>query len=101
VAKIIERARAGYEVKEVAYSKVYTWRPESVVVECECGQETALTQAETACEGCGAEHTGIVREHLSDRGPQGDEEVHLGATTRGTAKTTERCRTEEALGLVT
>jgi hypothetical protein len=76
VAKIIERARAGYEVEEVAYGKVYTWRPESVVVECECGEETALTQSQTACEGCGAEHKGIVREELSDRQPQGDEDVH-------------------------
>jgi hypothetical protein len=76
VAKIIERARAGYEVEEVAYGKVYTWRSASVVVECECGGETALTRSETACERCGAEHTGIVREDVADRQPQGDEEVH-------------------------
>jgi hypothetical protein len=76
VAKIVERARAGYEVEEVAYGKVYSWRPESVVVECECGEETVLTRSETACEECGAEHTGIVREDLSERQPQGDEDVH-------------------------
>jgi hypothetical protein len=76
VAKIVDRARAGYEVEEVTYGKVYSWRPESVVVECECGEETALTHSETACEECGAEHTEIVREGLSDRQPQGDEEVH-------------------------
>jgi hypothetical protein len=76
VAKIIERARAGYEVEEVAYGKVYTWRSESVVVECECGGETALTRSGTACEGCGAEHTGILREDVADRQPQGDEEVY-------------------------
>jgi hypothetical protein len=76
VAKIVERARAGYEVEEVEYGKVYSWRPESIVVECECGEETALTQSETACEECGAEHSGIVREDLADRQPQGDEDVH-------------------------
>jgi hypothetical protein len=76
VAKIVDRARAGYEVEEVTYGNVYSWRPESVVVECECGEETALTHSETACEECGAEHTEIVREGLSDRQPQGDEEVH-------------------------
>ena len=34
VAKIIERARAGYEVEEAEYGKVYKWQPETVVVEC-------------------------------------------------------------------
>jgi hypothetical protein len=74
VAKIVERARAGYEVEEVEYGKVYRWKPESIVIE--CGEETALTQSETACEECGAEYSGIVREDLSDRQPQGDEDVH-------------------------
>jgi hypothetical protein len=76
VAKIIERARAGYEVEEAEYGKVYKWQPETVVVECGCGEETALTPSETACEECGAEHTRLVREDLSDRRPQGDEDVH-------------------------
>jgi hypothetical protein len=76
VAKIIGRARAGYEVEEVAYGKVYSWHPESLVIECECGEETALTQLETACEECGAEHKGIVQEDVADRQPHGDEDVH-------------------------
>ena len=76
MAKITDRARAGYEVEEVAYGKIYSWRPESVVVECECGEETTLTPSATACEECGTEHTGIVREDLSDRKTQGDEDVH-------------------------
>jgi hypothetical protein len=76
VAKVIERARAGYEVEEVEYGKVYRWQPETVVVECGCGEETALTHSETACEECGEEHTGLVREGLSGRQPQGDEYVH-------------------------
>ena len=67
MAKVIECARARYEVEEVEYGKVYIWRPESLVVECECGEETVLTRSETACEECGAEHTGIVREDLSER----------------------------------
>jgi hypothetical protein len=41
-----------------------------------CGEETALTPSETACEECGAEHTGLVRENLPDLEPQGDEDVH-------------------------
>ena len=76
VAKITDRARAGYEVEELEHGKIYTWKPETVVVECGCGEETALTPSETTCEECGAEHTGLVREDLSDRQPQGDEDVH-------------------------
>lgn len=76
VAKIVERARAGYEVEDVQYGKVYRWQPETVVVECGCGEEASLTHSETACEECGTEHTGLVRGDLSDRQPQGDEDVH-------------------------
>ena len=66
MAKIGERARARYEVEEVEYGKVYRWQPETVIVECECGEETALTASETACEECGAEHATIVGEALRD-----------------------------------
>lgn len=76
MAKVIERARAGYEVEDVEYGKVYSWRPESVVVECGCGEKASLTPFETTCEECGAEHMGLVREDLSDRQSQGDEDVH-------------------------
>ena len=76
VAKIIERARARYEVEEVEYGKVYRWQPETVVVECVCGEETALTPSDTACEECGAEHTRLIRKNLPDLRPQGDEYAH-------------------------
>jgi hypothetical protein len=58
------------------WSTVYRWKPESVMVECGCGEKTSLTHSETACEECGSEHTGLVRGDLSDRQSQGDEEVH-------------------------
>ena len=76
MAKITDRARAGYEVEDVEYGKVYRWQPESVVVECGCGEEVSLTHSETICQECGAEHTGLVREDLSERQPQGDGDVH-------------------------
>lgn len=76
VAKVIERARAGYDIEEVEYGKVYRWQPETVLVECECGEETTLTPSEAACEECGAEHKGLVREDLSERQPRDDEDVH-------------------------
>jgi hypothetical protein len=76
VAKVIERARARYDVEDVEYGTVYRWKPESVLVECGCGGKTSLTHSETACEECGAEHTWLVGDDLSDRQSQGDEEVH-------------------------
>ena len=66
MAKVIERARARYEVDEVEYGKVYRWKPESVLVECECGEELYLTRSETACEECGEEHAAIVGKALHD-----------------------------------
>ncbi len=75
MAKITERVRARYDAQEVDFGTVYKWRPESVVVECGCGEETNLTHSETTCEECGSEHTELVREDLSDRQSQGDENV--------------------------
>jgi hypothetical protein len=43
VAKIIEYVQARYEVENVEFGKVYKWRPESVVLECECGDKPSLT----------------------------------------------------------
>ena len=76
MAKIVERARARYEVEEVEYGKVYRWQPETVVVECGCGEEASLTSSETACKECGAEHTRLVRENMPDLQSQNDEDVH-------------------------
>ena len=76
MAKITDRARAGYEVEEVEYGKVYSWNPESVVVECGCGEKVSLTDSETVCKECGAEHTRLVRENMPDLQPQNDEYVH-------------------------
>jgi hypothetical protein len=74
VAKVVGRVEACYDVEEVEYGKVYRWQPETLVVE--CGQETAITPSEDTCEECGAEHAGLVREDLSNRQSQNDEDVH-------------------------
>ena len=42
VAKVIECAQARYEVQDVEFGKVYKWRPERIVVECQCGQRLSL-----------------------------------------------------------
>ncbi len=77
MAKVIERARAGYDAEYVVFGKVYKWRPERVVVECVCGERVALTPSYTVCEECGEDHTEIVREALSEGCPsQGDKDIH-------------------------
>jgi (Z)-2-((N-methylformamido)methylene)-5-hydroxybutyrolactone dehydrogenase len=42
VAKVIERVEAHYEVQDVEMGTVYRWHPESVVVECYCGNEPTI-----------------------------------------------------------
>ena len=76
MAKVIERVEARYDVQEVEFGKVYKWRPESVVVECECGEMLDLTASETICQECEAEHTRLVRQDLTGRPLEGDENVH-------------------------
>jgi hypothetical protein len=61
---VIERSEGRYEVQEVAFGHVYKWRPERVVVECDCGRTLTLTNSETTCD-CGADHAAVVREESS------------------------------------
>jgi hypothetical protein len=76
VAKIIERLEACYEVQEVKFGTVYKWRPESVLIVCECGETEALTDSDSTCEECGAEHQRLVRGDLTGHRLERDEEVH-------------------------
>ena len=71
---IVERNAGRYEVQEVEFGRVYKWRPERVVVECDCGDRAALTLSAPVCR-CGADHTAIVREELADLSPE-DETLH-------------------------
>jgi hypothetical protein len=75
VAKVIERLDAGTEVQEVTFGKVYKWRPERVVVECECGQRLSLTASTTSCVECGRDHGLFVKEASMDR-HQSDQTLH-------------------------
>jgi hypothetical protein len=59
--RVIEREREHYEVCEVPYGKVYTWRPERVVFECDCGESLLWESPVTVC-ACGTVHTGVLRE---------------------------------------
>lgn len=66
MARVIERVRGRYEACETPYAMGYAWRPDRVVVECDCGERSVLTPLETVCS-CGAEHAARVGEGLVRR----------------------------------
>jgi hypothetical protein len=74
VAKVIERVRARYEVQDVEFGKVYKWRPERVLVECECGENQTLSASRHACEECGADHRPVVEQVLEAHPEEGEKE---------------------------
>jgi len=65
------REREHYDVHEVPYGKVYSWRPERAVLECDCGETLVWMEPVTAC-ACGAIHTDLSR----DRGGWSTDEEH-------------------------
>lgn len=65
--QLLEHVNAHYEVQEVEMGTVYRWCPESVVIECECGEKPSLTASRTTCSGCGADHTSLTEEVLNIR----------------------------------
>jgi hypothetical protein len=64
---VIECTEGHYDVQETSYGNDYVWRPEHVVVECDCGQKLVLSPAETVCR-CRVDHAALVREELASRG---------------------------------
>jgi len=81
VPKVLEHVDARYDIEEMQLGKVYKWRPESVLIECECGQTTTLTVSDTTCEECGKEHKALLREALAEqrnnsRQRPGEEDLH-------------------------
>src|SRR5919107_5441320 len=73
--KVIERLDAHYEVQDVEMGKVYWWRPESVVVECDkCGENQTLSASRHACEECGADHRPVVEQVLEAHPEEGEKE---------------------------
>jgi hypothetical protein len=62
VTQVIEHLEAHYEVQAMEMGTVYRWCPESVVLECDCGQSFTVEGAKAAsCPRCGAEHSGVAR----------------------------------------
>jgi hypothetical protein len=75
VAKLIKRVRARYEVLDMEFGKVYKWRPEHIVVECQCRQRLSLTASAASCVECGTDHRLAVKEASTDR-YQSDRTLH-------------------------
>jgi len=65
--RVIEHERGHYEVREVPYGKVYDWRPDRLVFECDCG-ETHVSSGSTIVCSCGAVHADISPERELDEG---------------------------------
>lgn len=97
MAKVVGRVEACYDVEEVEYGKVYRWQPKTLVVKCECGQQTAITPSED---------TSARNAERSTRSSSGricltDSLKMMKTFTPGAIwRTTKRCRTEEALGFI-
>ena len=71
---VTQRDAGRYEVQELEFGMVYKWRPERVIVECDCGARLALTASSTTCD-CGADYRALVREELS-KGRLEDQVLH-------------------------
>lgn len=56
---VIERTAGHYQRQSTSYGQAYVWRPECVVVECDCGERIVLTASEHVCR-CGADHGALM-----------------------------------------
>ncbi len=65
MVRVIKHTEAHYEVKEVEFGEVYRWRPERLMLECECGERPTLTNSMTVCDGCATDHIAIFRGELT------------------------------------
>jgi hypothetical protein len=78
MVQILERVQAHYENREVPFGKVYEWHPDSVVLECECGEKVTLsaTSTTTTCSGCGADLGSFVHDIREREGRLPDKLTH-------------------------
>jgi hypothetical protein len=59
--RVIEHESGHYEVREVPYGKVYDWRPDRVVFECDCGETNVSFGSAIVCS-CGTVHNDVSGE---------------------------------------
>jgi hypothetical protein len=72
--QVIERLEEHYELQEVPFGRSYTWCPECIVVECDCGvrlvfKVSALRGFGYVC-ACGADLTTGIQEWLQGYRPE-------------------------------
>ena len=69
MARVIEHVKEHYEVREVVFGRSYKWCPQSVLVECACGERRLLKESAlisgsvNTCE-CGRDRMSNVREEV-------------------------------------
>ena len=72
--RVIEVLEEHYELQEVPFGRSYTWCPECIVVECDCGERltfelSAIIGLFAVCE-CGADLTNEIQEKLEVYRPE-------------------------------
>ncbi len=65
--QVTERTEGRYDAREVEFGTIYRWRPECVVVECDCGERSILTASTTTCGECGVDHGNAIRKEPAVR----------------------------------
>jgi hypothetical protein len=76
VVRVVEHVAGHYDVQEVEFGRVYKWRPERVMIECDCGESTTLTAYITTCGDCSMDHASLIREELAARRLEEDVASH-------------------------
>jgi hypothetical protein len=74
--EVIEHLEGLYQVQEVPLGRVYRWRPECIIVECDCKAKSTLTSYITTCSECDTDHAGAIQEWLVVRRSRDDEATH-------------------------
>ena len=84
--RIVEHLAGYYEAQDVQFGKVFVWRPESVVAECECGKRATYERPDivsglVSCCECGKDPTSRVHQELGvesmdEEGKEKDKRLH-------------------------
>jgi hypothetical protein len=78
MVQILEHVQAHYESCEVPFGKVYAWHPDSLVLECDCGEKVTLSATSTTstCGRCGADLGAFVHDIREREGRVPDNLTH-------------------------
>jgi len=72
--RIIKNLEEHYERQEVPFGRRYTWCPESIVVQCDCGEKSTFKMSDLTGFGavcvCGVDLTLDIHEKLQEHQPE-------------------------------